>query len=104
MASEPASPDLSRSDAKRRAILHVASEVFLAQGYAATSMSEIAAKVGGSKGPLSNYFRSKEELFSAFITETCQGPALAIFDHMPAPGAGRSLRENLIEMGVGFLD
>jgi len=103
MSAEPTPTDLSRSDAKRRAILDVASEVFLAQGYAATSMSEIAARLGGSKGTLYNYFRSKEELFSAFITDTCQGPAMAIFDHLPASGAGKPIRENLTSLGVAFL-
>jgi AcrR family transcriptional regulator len=103
MPSEPASPDLSRSDAKRRAILDVASEVFLAQGYAATSMSEVAARLGGSKGTLYNYFRSKEELFSAFITHACQGPAMEIFDHLPTPGGGATIRERLVGLGVAFL-
>jgi TetR/AcrR family transcriptional repressor of mexJK operon len=103
MPSEATSPDLSRSDAKRRAILDVASEVFLAQGYAATSMSEIAAKLGGSKGTLYNYFRSKEELFSAFITDICQGRAVAIFDPLPPIGEGRSVRESLIDLGLSLL-
>src|SRR5580700_9527936 len=103
MSAEPTTPDLSRSDAKRRAILDVASEVFLSQGYAATSMSEIAARLGGSKGTLYNYFRSKEELFSAFITDTCQGPAMAIFDHLPASGGGQSIRDRLVNFGVDFL-
>jgi len=96
-------PDLSRGDAKRRAILDVASEVFLAQGYAATSMSEIAATLGGSKGTLYNYFRSKEELFSAFITDTCQGPAMAIFDQLPTADDGKSMRDNLVDFGTDFL-
>jgi len=104
MSSEPATSDLSRSDAKRRAILDVASEVFLAQGYAATSMSEIAARLGGSKGTLYNYFRSKEELFSAFITDTCQGTAMAIFDHVPEMVAGQPIRDTLVKLGVDFLN
>jgi len=107
MSVESATSDLSRSDAKRRAILDVASEVFLAQGFAATSMSEIAARLGGSKGTLYNYFRSKEELFSAFIVDTCQGPAMAYFDLLPPIGEGRSVRESLIELGMslmGFLN
>src|SRR5271154_2739793 len=108
MSSEAASsdtsrPDPSRGDAKRRAILDVASEVFLVQGYAATSMSEIAARVGGSKGTLYNYFRSKEELFSAFITDTCQGRAELLFDPLPPIGEGRSVRESLIELGLSLL-
>jgi AcrR family transcriptional regulator len=93
----------SRGDAKRRAILDVAKAAFLAQGYAATSMSEIAAKVGGSKGTLYNYFRSKEELFSAFIAEICQGPAATYFDPLPPIGEGRSVRESLIELGFALM-
>ena len=103
MASETTSSDLSRSDARRRAILDVASEVFLAQGYAAASMSEIAARLGGSKGTLYNYFRSKEELFGAFIADTCQGPAVAIFDPLPPIGEGRSVRESLIDLGFSLM-
>jgi TetR/AcrR family transcriptional repressor of mexJK operon len=103
MASETVSSDLSRSDAKRRAILDVASDVFLAQGYAAASMSEIAARLGGSKGTLYNYFRSKEELFGAFIADTCQGRAVAIFDPLPPIGEGRSVRESLIDLGFSLM-
>jgi TetR/AcrR family transcriptional repressor of mexJK operon len=102
--SDTSRPDVSRGDAKRRAILDVASEVFLAQGYAATSMSEIAARVGGSKGTLYNHFRSKEELFSAFIVDTCQGPAMTYFDPLPPIGEGRSVRESLIDLGLSLLE
>jgi TetR/AcrR family transcriptional repressor of mexJK operon len=101
--SDLSRPDLSRGDARRRAILDVASEVFLAQGYAATSMSEIAARLGGSKGTLYNYFRSKEELFSAFIADTCQRRAEAFFDPLPPIGEGRSVRESLIELGLSLM-
>jgi len=40
-------------------------------GYSAASMSMIAARLGGSKGTLYNYFRSKEELFEAYIVRHC---------------------------------
>src|SRR5579863_10433780 len=93
-----------RGDAKRRAILEVAREVFLAQGYAATSMSEIAAKVGGSKGTLYNYFRSKEELFAAFMADTCQGQAAAAFDRFAPIGEGRGVRDSLIELGLSLME
>lgn len=101
--SDISRPDVSRGDAKRRAILDVASEVFLAQGYAATSMSEVAARVGGSKGTLYNYFRSKEELFSAFIADMCQERADLLFDPLPPIGEGRSVRESLIELGLSLM-
>ena len=103
MTVETTTSELSRSDARRRAILDVASEVFLAQGYAAASMSDIAARLGGSKGTLYNYFRSKEELFGAFIAEICQGRATAIFDPLPPIGEGRTVRESLIELGLSLM-
>jgi AcrR family transcriptional regulator len=94
----------TRGDAKRRAILDVAGDVFRERGYAAASMSEIAAKVGGSKGTLYNYFRSKEELFSAFITGTCQGLAETYFDRLPPIGEGKPVRESLIDLGVSLME
>ena len=96
-------PETARSDAKRRAIIAVAREVFLSGGYAATSMSEIAAKLGGSKGTLYNYFRSKEELFVAFMNESCED-LLDFMDHLPETAeADHSVRDDLIELGVAFL-
>lgn len=52
---------------RREAILEEAKRFFLEKGYAETSMSAIAAKVGGSKGTLWSHFPSKEALFSAVI-------------------------------------
>ena len=58
-------------DSRREAILDVAAAVFMDVGYSAASMSMIAARVGGSKGTLYNYFKSKEELFEAHIVRHC---------------------------------
>ena len=64
---------------RRTEILDVAGEIFLEQGYAAASMSAIAARLGGSKGTLYNYFTSKEELFRAHIERQCALSAENIF-------------------------
>lgn len=53
------------AEARRKAILATAREMFLAQGYKAVSMSAIAARLGGSKTTLWSYFRSKPDLFMA---------------------------------------
>src|ERR1700761_1427873 len=92
----------SKSERRRQAILDVAKELFQAQGYAATSMSEIASRLGGSKGTLYNYFRSKEELFAAFMVETCQIGANRVFDVIEAPVTG-DLTEALVDLGVNFV-
>ncbi|WP_293982453.1 TetR/AcrR family transcriptional regulator [Sphingobium sp.] len=52
---------------RRNAILNTAQASFVEHGYAGTTMSAVAAMLGGSKGTLWNYFPSKEELFSAVL-------------------------------------
>lgn len=47
---------------KRRAALHVASRLFNEKGYHATSLDEIADRIGVTKTALYYYFRNKEEL------------------------------------------
>ncbi|MGC4251771.1 MAG: TetR/AcrR family transcriptional regulator [Sphingobium sp.] len=68
-----ASSILSRREARRRdrrdAILEVAARSFLENGYAGTTMSGIAATLGGSKGTLWNHFPSKEELFASVLEQ-----------------------------------
>ncbi len=60
----------SRDDgAKRRQIIDGARAVFLADGFDAASMNEIARAAGVSKGTLYVYFDSKEALFEALIRE-----------------------------------
>lgn len=65
---------------RREAILAVAHDVFLELGYEAASMSQIAARLGGSKGTLYSYFDSKEGLFTALVVETCARSRDAVFD------------------------
>ena len=58
-------------DARRELILDVAQDVFLKEGFANASMSVIAARLGGSKGTLYNYFKSKDDLFNAYVERRC---------------------------------
>ena len=67
----PGAPPASRREARRQdrrdVILTVAQGYFLDHGYAGTTMSGIAAALGGSKGTLWNHFPSKEDLFAAVL-------------------------------------
>jgi AcrR family transcriptional regulator len=58
-----------KTEEKRQAIIATAREMFRRKGFEATSMAEISANLGGSKGTLYNYFTSKEELFAAVFVE-----------------------------------
>jgi AcrR family transcriptional regulator len=53
----------SKTESKRQAILKGAAEVFREVGFERASMSDIRARIGGSKATLYNYFPSKEKLF-----------------------------------------
>ncbi|WP_340313687.1 TetR/AcrR family transcriptional regulator [Rhizorhabdus argentea] len=52
---------------RRETILAVSRASFLENGYASTTMSGIAAALGGSKATLWSYFPSKEALFEAVL-------------------------------------
>jgi len=85
-------------DSRREIILSIAREVFMEEGYAAASMSTIAARLGGSKGTLYNYFRSKAELFVAVIQNQCEVGQAELFDGADAP----DLRMHLTQLGRRF--
>jgi len=59
-------------DEKTHAIVNAARTTFLARGFDAASMDQIALVAGVSKRTVYNRFRSKEELFGAAIEETCK--------------------------------
>jgi AcrR family transcriptional regulator len=69
---ERVAPILADEDsAKRRQIIEGARRVFLAQGFDAASMGEIARAAGVSKGTLYVYFENKEQLFEAIVGQEC---------------------------------
>lgn len=63
---------------RRKAFIDVARELFFARGYAGTTMSSIAGKVGGSKTTLWTYFPSKEMLFAAVVDDIADGYGSAL--------------------------
>lgn len=88
-------------DLRREAILDAARDAFLEEGYAATSMSTIAARVGGSKATLYTYFKSKEELFDAYVRRHCAWHKVEIFSL--ATEDGENIETALTRLGRSFL-
>jgi TetR/AcrR family transcriptional repressor of mexJK operon len=64
-----ADESVTRKDRKRAEIVAIAQELFFKEGYASTSMSQVAEAVGGSKTTLYNHFQSKEGLLLAVVQE-----------------------------------
>lgn len=69
---EPTCAADARRHRRRCQILEIAREAFLTNGYDQTSMSDIATRLGGSKGTLWNYFTSKEEIFTTVVETATQ--------------------------------
>ncbi|MBE7217016.1 MAG: TetR/AcrR family transcriptional regulator [Caulobacteraceae bacterium] len=78
MSLAESAPKTTRGDLRRQAILDIARETFLREGYAAASMSAIGAKAGGSKATLYTYFPSKADLFAAVMADMCGRSRLEI--------------------------
>ena len=60
---------LKKGDATRLTIEDAAVDLFLKQGYHATSMRQIADKAGLALGGIYNHFASKEEIFEGIIID-----------------------------------
>lgn len=62
----------NRREKRRQAILDAAREIFLEQGYGATSLNDIVSVSGGSLATLYDLFGGKAGLFQAMIEQECQ--------------------------------
>ncbi len=100
VTATPQSRREERRDERRDGILDVARDCFLADGYAATSMSTIAARLGGSPGSLYTFFKSQEALFEAVMQRQCGALAETLFD---VDHDGDDMRERLQHFAGKFL-
>ena len=85
---------------KRRQIVDGARAVFLAQGFDAASMNDIARAAGVSKGTLYVYFKNKEELFEAIVQQECEAQAEGIFELDPND---HDVEAVLTRLGVAYV-
>lgn len=99
--SELATPLEAPVDEKAHAIVQAARKTFLSRGFDAASMDHIALTAGVSKRTVYNRFRSKEELFGAAITETCQSLLPVNVDDIEASLEPKELLFKLARIVVG---
>jgi len=76
-------------------ILNVAESLFAQKGFKATSISEIAKKVGGSKANIYHHFKSKEHLYQAALGLACERVfnVLGLTNSVPSVDARTRLKE-----------
>jgi AcrR family transcriptional regulator len=91
--NEDSPPQLSKRARTRERLIAVANDLFLEKGVHRTSLQDIAARAGVTKGAIYSSFQSKEELVAAVIAETVialrpvLSPGMAIEQILAALGA-----------------
>lgn len=96
----PPCPGPTARDDRRLRIITVAMALFLEKGFARTSMSQVAAAVGGSKTTLWAYFTSKNELFMAVADHVIERYFDPVERHL---AQSHSLTEDLQRIGRSML-
>jgi AcrR family transcriptional regulator len=79
----PRKPRTLPAEDRRQAILDAAADVFIAEGYAAARLDEVARRAGIAKGTIYLHFRDKQDLFQQLL-QNLVGPML---DQIEALGA-----------------
>jgi AcrR family transcriptional regulator len=97
---KPVAP-ATEDSAKRRQIVQGARAIFLAYGFDAASMSDIARSAGVSKGTLYVYFANKEQLFEAIVMEECLTHAESVFTFDPAD---HDVEATLTRLGLAYVN
>lgn len=86
MTAAKSKSDLIEINPKREQILQGAMQVFLEQGYAATSMDRVAEVAKVSKNTIYNHFQDKEGLFTALIEQITTNRFQIVFGSVPIQG------------------
>ncbi|MEM7703247.1 MAG: TetR/AcrR family transcriptional regulator [Pseudomonadota bacterium] len=97
MKKKPGRPS---DQAKRLAILDAASRAFFDDGFAATSIEQVAAEAGVSKVTIYNHFGDKRALFTAAVERECE--KMRGYFSIDETREG-TIRERLQEIGEGMI-
>lgn len=89
----PASNRATRAAERRAAIVEAAMEEFIARGFAATRLDDIAKRAGVAKGTIYLHFKDKESMFEELVRVVIV-PVVARLTALPPPtGSVRDLIE-----------
>ena len=96
-------PGRPSDQAKRQAIIEAASSRFFDDGFAATSIEQVAADAGVSKVTIYNHFGDKRALFTAAVEHECE-KMRGYFSIEDTPtGTIRERLQNVGEVMIAFL-
>jgi AcrR family transcriptional regulator len=89
-----------RAQKRREAIIAAALDEFIAKGFAATRLDDVAKRAGVAKGTIYLYFADKDALFQDLV-RTALGPLIGRISSPPEPGGtARAMVERFVETFV----
>jgi AcrR family transcriptional regulator len=98
-SSKPAASRAARAAERREAIIEAAMDEFVARGYAATRLDDVAERAGVAKGTIYLHFKDKEALFQELI----RSALVPLITRLAAPPpAGGSVRAALEGFALTF--
>jgi AcrR family transcriptional regulator len=99
--SKPLSNRAERAAERRGAIIEAAMDEFIARGFAATRLDDVARRAGVAKGTIYLHFKDKEALFEELI-RTAIVPLVGRLV-APPPVAGASVRDMVEGFATAFM-
>ncbi|HET7889546.1 MAG TPA: TetR/AcrR family transcriptional regulator [Bradyrhizobium sp.] len=89
-----------RAADRRAAIIEAAFDTFIAEGYAATRLDDVAKRAGVAKGTIYLHFKDKQALFEELVRNAIVPLASRLAAPPPATGSVRALLENFADTFV----
>jgi AcrR family transcriptional regulator len=102
--AETARPTRLPRSARRKQLLAAAQQIFVAQGYHAAAMDEIAERAGVSKPVLYQHFPGKLELYLALLDTHCDAIIARVRDAMLATPDNKERVKGAVRAYFDFVD
>ncbi|MEH2518649.1 AcrR family transcriptional regulator [Bradyrhizobium sp. AZCC 1610] len=99
---KPASNRAERAAERRGAIIEAAMDEFIARGFAATRLDDIAKRAGVAKGTIYLHFKDKESMFEELIRTAIVPLVTRLWATPPQPGA--SVRDMVEGFAKTFIE
>jgi len=99
---KPASNRAERAAERRGAIIEAAMEEFIARGFAATRLDDVARRAGVAKGTIYLHFKDKESMFEELIRTAIVPMINRLWGTPPRPGA--SVRDMVEGFAKTFIE
>ena len=101
----PASSRAGKSAERRAAIVEAAMDEFIARGFAATRLDDVAKRAGVAKGTLYLYFKDKESMFEELIRTALVATHGRRMEAAQRLGIGRNtITRKIQELGLDAAD